>query len=175
MWPDPQEIGDLVTFTEEMLNGKLHFLYSDRISSNLHLVNITWFFGLTPWNTDFMQKLKRKISQSFYLISLLGNTEVFATWKILIFNANSQSKRDVITRFLLYNFEKICCHHFYIQFLGILVRCNYFPAPPPIEGDSNICRTVWSFSHRNILTPLSLNASCRLPAHAQIAAFQYHS
>ena len=28
MWPDPQETADLVTFTEEILNGKLHFLWS---------------------------------------------------------------------------------------------------------------------------------------------------
>ena len=28
MWPNPQETGDLVTFTEEILNGKLHFLCS---------------------------------------------------------------------------------------------------------------------------------------------------
>ena len=26
MLPDPQETADLVTFTEEILNGKLHFL-----------------------------------------------------------------------------------------------------------------------------------------------------
>ena len=26
MWPNPQETADLVTFTEEILNGKLHFL-----------------------------------------------------------------------------------------------------------------------------------------------------
>ena len=25
MWPDSQETADLVTFTEEILNGKLHF------------------------------------------------------------------------------------------------------------------------------------------------------
>ena len=25
MWPDPQAPADLVTFTEEILNGKLHF------------------------------------------------------------------------------------------------------------------------------------------------------
>ena len=29
MWPNPQEIEDLVLFTEEILNGKLRFLYSD--------------------------------------------------------------------------------------------------------------------------------------------------
>ena len=27
MWPNPQFPADLVTFTEEILNGKLHFLY----------------------------------------------------------------------------------------------------------------------------------------------------
>ena len=26
MWPNPQGTADLVTFTEEILNGKLHFL-----------------------------------------------------------------------------------------------------------------------------------------------------
>ena len=28
MWPYPQETADLVTFAEEILNGKLHFLRS---------------------------------------------------------------------------------------------------------------------------------------------------
>ena len=28
MWPNPQKTADLVTFTEEILNGKLHFLGS---------------------------------------------------------------------------------------------------------------------------------------------------
>ena len=28
MWPNPQETADLITFTEESLNGNLHFLYS---------------------------------------------------------------------------------------------------------------------------------------------------
>ena len=28
MWPNPQETADLVTFTEEILNGKLHFFFA---------------------------------------------------------------------------------------------------------------------------------------------------
>ena len=28
MWPNPQETADLITFTEEILNGKLNFLCS---------------------------------------------------------------------------------------------------------------------------------------------------
>ena len=30
MWLNPQETADLVTFTEEIFNGKLHFLCSER-------------------------------------------------------------------------------------------------------------------------------------------------
>ena len=29
MWPNPQETAELVAFTEETPNGKLHFLCSD--------------------------------------------------------------------------------------------------------------------------------------------------
>ena len=32
MWPNPQKVMDLVTFTEEIFNGKLHFLCSDNIA-----------------------------------------------------------------------------------------------------------------------------------------------
>ena len=34
MWPNPQFPVDFVTFTKEILNGKLHFLCSDNISIN---------------------------------------------------------------------------------------------------------------------------------------------
>ena len=37
MWPNRQETADLVTFTEEILNGKLHFLCSVR--SNIFSLN----------------------------------------------------------------------------------------------------------------------------------------
>ena len=29
MWPNPPETVDLVTFTEQIFNGELHFLWSD--------------------------------------------------------------------------------------------------------------------------------------------------
>ena len=29
MWPNPQETADMATLTEEILNGKLHFLWAD--------------------------------------------------------------------------------------------------------------------------------------------------
>ena len=32
MWSNPQETADLVTFTEEVLTGKLHFMCSEKNS-----------------------------------------------------------------------------------------------------------------------------------------------
>ena len=43
MWPNPQETVDLVTFTVEILNGKLHFLRSGLFS--YETVNV----GKLPW------------------------------------------------------------------------------------------------------------------------------
>ena len=53
MWPDLQEIADLVTSTEEILNGKLHFLFSEgnfasllclhRFSTSFSRSSIFWF------------------------------------------------------------------------------------------------------------------------------------
>ena len=34
MWPNPQETADLVTLTEEIFNGKLHFL-----SGEMYIIN----------------------------------------------------------------------------------------------------------------------------------------
>ena len=40
MWPNPKETADLVTFTEEILNGKLHFLCCEiglkRLTKNVY-------------------------------------------------------------------------------------------------------------------------------------------
>ena len=58
MWPNPQFPTDLVTFTEETLNGKLHFLCSESfyrmpenlwklcISTKFRHQDIRWNFGI---------------------------------------------------------------------------------------------------------------------------------
>ena len=33
MWPNPKETADLVTFTEEILNQKFHFMYKFKLHS----------------------------------------------------------------------------------------------------------------------------------------------
>ena len=47
MWPNPQETTDLVTFTEKVLNGKLHFLSSDGSFRNFAFWRITFISRIT--------------------------------------------------------------------------------------------------------------------------------
>ena len=51
MWPNPQETADILTFTKEILNGKLQFLRSDG-SEEMKKINV-WAFkkNLMPGNT----------------------------------------------------------------------------------------------------------------------------
>ena len=47
MWPNPQEAADLVTFTEEILNGKLHFLFFEVRKFCLWLLHlVSWIISL---------------------------------------------------------------------------------------------------------------------------------
>ena len=45
MWPNPQKTAALVTFTEEMLNGKLHFFvqWYRKQSTDLQSKSMAWF------------------------------------------------------------------------------------------------------------------------------------
>ena len=43
MWPNPQFSADLVTFTEEILNGKLHFLYNAHCDHCVIVASVWWF------------------------------------------------------------------------------------------------------------------------------------
>ena len=57
MWPNPQFPANLVTFTEEILNGKFHFLCSaSRLTFSfknfVQIVNYIWFL-----RKDFFQEL----------------------------------------------------------------------------------------------------------------------
>ena len=45
MWPNSQETADLVTFTEEILSGKLHFLCSEtKLLSHFRLYKLYQLF-----------------------------------------------------------------------------------------------------------------------------------
>ena len=54
MWPNPQFPADLVKFTEEIFNGKLHFLHSESC------------FGASN-NTSLFTSIYQKIYTNFFL------------------------------------------------------------------------------------------------------------
>ena len=78
MWPNPQETADLVTLTEEILNGKLHFLC--RVQS-WNMQNIAMFKTHTysessqRFKTECFAKIVKLynyFSKALYLRSLTG-------------------------------------------------------------------------------------------------------
>ena len=72
MWPNPQETVDLVTFTEEILNGKLHFcevkstcLWEiNPFSTNVPLMGKPGSWFVHKWNIGrkWVKKSQHKIS-----------------------------------------------------------------------------------------------------------------
>ena len=56
MWPNPQFPGNLVTFTEEILNGKLHFLCSGRSLKSVR------------FHKDYSPESFRKFIDFYYVI-----------------------------------------------------------------------------------------------------------
>ena len=67
MWPNGQEAADLVTFTEDILNGKLHFLQCINCVS---IVQCFIFIGYTEL------KISRKVESS------KSSTDHDAAWKV---------------------------------------------------------------------------------------------
>ena len=115
MWPNPQETASLVTFTEEILNGKLHFSCSVllKLSSGSNIrprwawVDLCWIgelskfvhWPLTQW--DSCNALLSKYCQ--FLKGCLRTT-----WSFLLL------KNDVI---------KIQLFHYFWAFMKVLKYC----------------------------------------------------
>ena len=75
MWPNPQETANLVRFTEEILNGKLHFLYSEICSSS------------TFQHTDYIEKVSSaNLFKSFsFTLSMIKSQR--ALFKVITTNS----------------------------------------------------------------------------------------
>ena len=66
MWPNPQFPAYVVTFTDEILNRKLHFLCSESYDSTIR--SFTFLFLLT---TDILNAAHKQISGRFDLWNFL--------------------------------------------------------------------------------------------------------
>ena len=63
MWPNPQFPADLLTFTKEILNGKLHFLCSDAAFVYLKVVGLIYFSVVLSFTIISFHCTKNKIFQ----------------------------------------------------------------------------------------------------------------
>ena len=61
MWPNPQILADLVTFTEEILNGKLHTLHSGRAYLGLYLTSVMGLFAKTNNGSNSLTIFEKKL------------------------------------------------------------------------------------------------------------------
>ena len=79
MWPNPQENADLVTFTEKLLNRKLHFLCSDwsRDMLNFDLGEKDLGIGSPPYFVD-------DISRKMFVMLYCSNWPNFIAWLPLL-------------------------------------------------------------------------------------------
>ena len=117
MWPNPQFPADLVTFPEEILNGKLHFLCC-AIWDHLHnLKNVKSIHGVVL----HLVKLRSSISSFLHKVTLLLLHLLRYLLHVLDWiNGPKTRKRSQISKryksFRIYlqqvfSFELICCRN----------------------------------------------------------------
>ena len=69
MWPNPQFPADLITFTEESLNEKLHFLYSESKAIYIIIFHFPKFTMIPAKNTQLYHSVAFVIFQLFVKIA----------------------------------------------------------------------------------------------------------
>ena len=95
MWPNPQETADLVTFIEEILNGKLHFLWSGKPCENGCKKFSKLYLMLVMWLEKHMA-LRIRNSHCKPAPFLVWCTEVFCRWRHNVFNCHKTSHNHLI-------------------------------------------------------------------------------
>ena len=142
MWPNPQFPADLVTFTEEILNGRLHFLCSDPKASPIFLINWNicsslWFHVkekpenhiLSVWLLSqvgpgfFLFIMFFAILYHFYNLKYMKNTQASAC----NFTKSNTSPWAYFTFCQLYNWCQIVqsISFVFIFYLIFIIRCTW--------------------------------------------------
>ena len=116
MWLNPQETADLVTFTEKVLNGKLHFLCSVTLILQLHCssyAKIMWrllkMFWVTipslpsPVNHQFLNILRQLIALPIWLGGIAVTTLHLKTGAK--YNAPRLLTKDIVDQIISQNTE----------------------------------------------------------------------
>ena len=102
MWPNPPFPADLVTFTEEILNGKLHFLCSvcPCILSNPHILRLISISLYTRILASSYSRIHVCFLIFIYLfIYLFNNNKVNCLWVFYLYESQS-------SKYVLYTWQE---------------------------------------------------------------------
>ena len=116
MWPNPQKTVDLVTFTEEILNGRLHFLCKRWLSEpQKHL-----FTSLTSRNhCQLLESSIYVFNRHFVARHVLFTNRVFYLRIVILQNTDRYKKKKKLeTRYRLKHAQVL---YFCILFLYTLI------------------------------------------------------
>ena len=132
MWPNPQEPGDLVTFTEEILNGKLHFLCSvwfEGVCHSLQTARQLCYFSNTlliqlilllfvSYYLVFIKDVAVKLRS--YLGALVKSRERIEVNKIMV-------RLTVMAKSYLSNLSRVKAEfRWNLQLIALLFAASYF-------------------------------------------------
>ena len=121
MWPNPQETANLVNFTAENFNGKLHFLCSAKINDknpSTIEINSKKIFINNKWSTSYYCLFKQVTD---WCNSLQGTINIFDEQNTCFNNL----EKNIIEKFLKLgkiDFSMKCCRGNFITIFGAIVK-----------------------------------------------------
>ena len=92
MWPNPQFPADLITFTEEILNEKLHFLYSESKAIYMIIFHFPKFTMIPAKNTQLYH------SVAFVIFQLFVKIATVKLWQSLCDSLGQQSLLNMVSK-----------------------------------------------------------------------------
>ena len=101
MWPNPQKTADLITFTEEILNGKFDFLCSEISYIVFHFISKR--FGLFSNNEKLEQScfyLHIPRRMLFHSLKPLGNQNIIEFTKYILWDKITSTKHEITKLYL---------------------------------------------------------------------------
>ena len=114
MWPNPRETADLVTFTEEILNGKLHFFWCSDMPELGFSMN--WIFPCKDRNLFYMGKYGLEKNRVFaYLTQRFTVDLTFTMSSLYSFFLNTSAYLFLLT---------VYKNSFWVTCYDIQVMCN---------------------------------------------------
>ena len=94
MWPNPLETGDLVTFTEDILNRNFHFFVQCLQNIGRHRLNIQWIEKPLLWKQISIHQSLADNNQSYLRRCILWKVSVVGVILVQILENTDQNNSE---------------------------------------------------------------------------------